>query len=216
MPEETPSSARISPAFALPHPPPDSSMSAAPAPSSSTGSMPAITRHHGAAAGRHRRRTQHRRQRSIHLRRAALAGPRLGRGVQAVRTAGPAPSAAHAIFEKGLAYRDFTPAHAGEDEQSGAQGAWLFNPGMRELSREESDRRAAAGEPFALRYRVPRGPGPDCCASQTASTASSPSWPTRWKTLPCCGRMECRPTIWPRAWTMPTCASAISFAGRTT
>jgi glutamyl-tRNA synthetase len=30
---------------------------------------------------------------------------------------------------------------------------------MRELSREESDRRAAAGEPFALRYRVPRGQG---------------------------------------------------------
>jgi glutamyl-tRNA synthetase len=28
---------------------------------------------------------------------------------------------------------------------------------MRELSREERDRRAAAGEPFALRYRVPRG-----------------------------------------------------------
>ncbi len=28
---------------------------------------------------------------------------------------------------------------------------------MRELSREESDRRAAAGETFALRYRVPRG-----------------------------------------------------------
>jgi glutamyl-tRNA synthetase len=27
---------------------------------------------------------------------------------------------------------------------------------MRELSREESDRRAASGEPFALRYRVPR------------------------------------------------------------
>jgi glutamyl-tRNA synthetase len=67
-------------------------------------------------------------------------------------------SAAHAIFEKGLAYRDFTPAHAGDDNQSGAQGAWLCNPGMRELSREESDRRAAAGEPFALRYRVPRGP----------------------------------------------------------
>jgi glutamyl-tRNA synthetase len=30
---------------------------------------------------------------------------------------------------------------------------------MRELSREESDRRAAAGEPFALRFRVPRGCG---------------------------------------------------------
>src|SRR5208283_3003812 len=54
----------------------------------------------------------------------------------------------------------FTPAHAGDDNQSSsAQGAWLFNPGMREISREESDRRAAAGEPFALRYRVPRGQG---------------------------------------------------------
>jgi glutamyl-tRNA synthetase len=66
---------------------------------------------------------------------------------------------AEAIFAKDLAYRDFTPAHAGDDNQSSAQGAWLFNPGMRELSREESDRRAAAGEPFALRYRVPRGVG---------------------------------------------------------
>ncbi len=66
-------------------------------------------------------------------------------------------SAAHAIFARGLAYRDFTPAHAAEGEASSSQGAWLFNPGMRELSREESDRRAAAGEPFALRYRVPRG-----------------------------------------------------------
>jgi glutamyl-tRNA synthetase len=67
---------------------------------------------------------------------------------------------AEAIFAKGLAYRDFTPAHAGDDNQSaGAQGAWLCNAGMRELPREESDRRAAAGEPFALRYRVPRGEG---------------------------------------------------------
>jgi glutamyl-tRNA synthetase len=64
---------------------------------------------------------------------------------------------AEAIFAKGLAYRDFTPAHSGDDNQSSAQGAWLFNPGMREMSSEESDRRAAAGEPFALRYRVPRG-----------------------------------------------------------
>ena len=67
--------------------------------------------------------------------------------------------AAEAIFAKGLAYRDFTPAHAGDDNQSSTQGAWLCNPGMRELSREESDSRAAAGEPFALRYRVPRGEG---------------------------------------------------------
>src|SRR5271169_3604942 len=66
---------------------------------------------------------------------------------------------AETIFEKGLAYRDFTPAHTGDSERSGAQGTWLFNPGMRELSGDESDRRAAAGEPFALRFRVPRDGG---------------------------------------------------------
>ncbi len=66
-------------------------------------------------------------------------------------------AAAQQLFDKNLAYRDFTPAHAADDEHSSAQGAWLCNPGMREMSREESDRRAAS-EPFALRYRVPRGP----------------------------------------------------------
>jgi glutamyl-tRNA synthetase len=66
---------------------------------------------------------------------------------------------ADAIFQKGLAYRDFTPAHTGDSEKSGANQTWLFNPGMRELPRAESDRRAAAGEPFALRFRVPRGLG---------------------------------------------------------
>ena len=64
---------------------------------------------------------------------------------------------ADAIFQKGLAYRDFTPAHTGDSEKSGASQTWLFNPGMRELSRAESERRAATGEPFALRFRVPRG-----------------------------------------------------------
>jgi glutamyl-tRNA synthetase len=66
---------------------------------------------------------------------------------------------AETIFAKGLAYRDFTPAHSGDEGQSSAQGAWLCNLGMRELSKEASDRRAAAGEPFALRYLVPRGQG---------------------------------------------------------
>src|SRR5271157_1532028 len=66
---------------------------------------------------------------------------------------------AEAIFAKGLAYRDFTPAHTEADEHSSAQGAWLCNPGMREMSNEESNRRAASGEPFALRYCVPRGQG---------------------------------------------------------
>ena len=65
---------------------------------------------------------------------------------------------AEVIFQKGLAYRDFTPAHTGDSEKSGANQTWLFNPGMRELSREESDRRAAR-ETFALRFRVPRGLG---------------------------------------------------------
>lgn len=66
---------------------------------------------------------------------------------------------AWAIFEKGLAYRDFTPAHTGDGEKSGAQGTWLFNAEARERSAAESERRAAAGEPFALRFRVPRDAG---------------------------------------------------------
>lgn len=64
---------------------------------------------------------------------------------------------ANRIFAKGLAYRDFTPAHTDDEEREGDAGPWLFNAGMRELSAEESDRRAAAGEPFVLRFRVPRG-----------------------------------------------------------
>ena len=67
--------------------------------------------------------------------------------------------AAWAIFDRGLAYRDFVPAVADQEEKPHAEGAWLFNPGMREMSPEESDRRAQAGEPFVLRFRVPRGTG---------------------------------------------------------
>ncbi len=64
---------------------------------------------------------------------------------------------AGAILDKAFGYRDFTPASAVEtEEKSGAAGTWLFNAGARELSREESDRRAAAGEPFVIRFRVPR------------------------------------------------------------
>ena len=65
---------------------------------------------------------------------------------------------AEAIFEKDMAYRDFTPAQGEEGEKPRSGAAWLFNSGMRELSRQESDRRAAAGEPYVLRYRVPRDP----------------------------------------------------------
>src|ERR1700719_276698 len=60
------------------------------------------------------------------------------------------------IFEKGLAYRDFTPASTDTEQKPHGDGPWLFNAGMRELSSEESQRRADAGEPFVLRFRVPR------------------------------------------------------------
>jgi glutamyl-tRNA synthetase len=69
------------------------------------------------------------------------------------------------ILARGLAYRDFTPLDTEEPVASleGANahtgGAWLFNRGQREISPEESDRRAALGEKFVLRFRVPRGTG---------------------------------------------------------
>ena len=62
---------------------------------------------------------------------------------------------AWSIFEKGLAYRDFVPAAAVEEKEH-PNTAWLFNPGMRELTPQESQRRADSGEPFVLRFRVPR------------------------------------------------------------
>jgi glutamyl-tRNA synthetase len=70
---------------------------------------------------------------------------------------------AQAIFRKGLAYRDFTPADTGAAESVRGEGTWLFNADMRELSAAESDRRAAAGEPFVLRFRVPRDRATNVC-----------------------------------------------------
>ena len=60
------------------------------------------------------------------------------------------------IFKKGLAYRDFTPASTDTEEKVRGDSPWLFNSGMRDLPLEESQRRADAGEPFVLRFRVPR------------------------------------------------------------
>ncbi len=64
---------------------------------------------------------------------------------------------AEAILARGLAYRDFAAARQSPD-QEGEQtfGAVERNP-ARDLPREESDRRASAGEPFVLRFRVPHG-----------------------------------------------------------
>jgi glutamyl-tRNA synthetase len=63
---------------------------------------------------------------------------------------------AETILAKGLAYRDFTPAEAEDTEKTHTGGPWLCNPGQREISREESDRRASSGEKFVVRFRVPR------------------------------------------------------------
>jgi glutamyl-tRNA synthetase len=74
--------------------------------------------------------------------------------------------AANRLLEEGKAYRDFTPKEQRDDktvkedvaERARAQGVegldQRSNP-YRNLSKEESDRRAAAGEPFAVRLKVP-------------------------------------------------------------
>ncbi len=66
---------------------------------------------------------------------------------------------AYDLLARGFAYRDFVPATLDlpEDKPHG-EGPWLCNPDMRALSRTESDARAAAGEPFVIRYRVVREP----------------------------------------------------------
>jgi glutamyl-tRNA synthetase len=66
---------------------------------------------------------------------------------------------AEAVLRKGFAYRDFTPAHGDIEDRPYGEAAWLFNPGMREMEEEESGRRATAGEPYVLRFRVPRDSG---------------------------------------------------------
>jgi glutamyl-tRNA synthetase len=75
-------------------------------------------------------------------------------------------AAAHHMVEDGKAYRDFTPKEQREDanvkqgiaERARAHAAGGFdqrsNP-YRNLAKEESERRAAAGEPFAIRLKVP-------------------------------------------------------------
>jgi glutamyl-tRNA synthetase len=69
---------------------------------------------------------------------------------------------AYSLLEKGLAYRDFVPASAEvNEERPHGDGPWLCHPHMRALSTAESDARAAAGEPFVIRFRVKREPAYD-------------------------------------------------------
>lgn len=76
-------------------------------------------------------------------------------------------AAAYKLVEEGTAYRDFTPKAERDDatvkqgiaDRARAHSAEGVDPRaneFRDLSKEESDRRAAAGEPFAVRLKIPR------------------------------------------------------------
>lgn len=70
--------------------------------------------------------------------------------------------AANRLLEEGKAYRDFTPKEQREDRSVKEEIAGRAREGtdqrsnpFRDLPKEESARRAAAGEPFAVRLKVP-------------------------------------------------------------
>ena len=76
-------------------------------------------------------------------------------------------AAANRLVEEGKAYRDFTPKEQRDDnnvkegvaERARAQSTEGVDPRnnpFRDLPKEESERRAAAGEPFAVRLKVPK------------------------------------------------------------
>jgi glutamyl-tRNA synthetase len=66
--------------------------------------------------------------------------------------------AAETILAKGLAYRDFVEMDTlvPEDADVNTMLYAKFDPQMREMSKQESDLRANGGEPFVLRFKVPR------------------------------------------------------------
>jgi glutamyl-tRNA synthetase len=75
-------------------------------------------------------------------------------------------AAANRLLEEGKAYRDFTPKEQRDDKNvkedikeraraQEAEGADQRSNPFRDLPKVESDRRAAAGEPFAVRLKVP-------------------------------------------------------------
>lgn len=74
-------------------------------------------------------------------------------------------AAANQLLEEGKAYRDFTPKEQRDDKDvkqdvaerartQGMEGVDQRSNPYRDLPKEESDRRAAAGEPFAIRLKV--------------------------------------------------------------
>jgi glutamyl-tRNA synthetase len=76
-------------------------------------------------------------------------------------------TAANRLVEEGKAYRDFTPKEQRDDKDvkqgvaerartQTAEGVDQRSNPFRDLPKEESDVRAAAGEPFAIRLKIPR------------------------------------------------------------
>ena len=76
-------------------------------------------------------------------------------------------TAANRLVEEGKAYRDFTPKEQRDDKDvkqgvaerartQTAEGVDQRSNPFRNLPKEESDARAAAGEPFAIRLKIPR------------------------------------------------------------
>ena len=67
---------------------------------------------------------------------------------------------AHRLLATGAAYRDFTPAMEIERLRAEAEArgdAFRFDRAMAELTDAETEAKLAAGEPYAIRFRVPDG-----------------------------------------------------------
>ena len=107
------------------------------------------------------------------------------------------------IFAKGLAYRDFTPAHAGRRRAVVRAGRLaLQSRHARNVPRRERPPRRRGRAVRAALSRTPRRE-PRLCISPTAFTARSQSSPTRSRTSRCCAQTACRPIISPPASTTP-------------
>ena len=90
---------------------------------------------------------------------SALARPRLGRGIQAIRTPGSAPpDRRRHLSERARLPRLYARSHR-RQRKIWRQSNLALQSRHARTCRAESDRRAAAGESFALRFRVPRGAG---------------------------------------------------------
>ena len=66
---------------------------------------------------------------------------------------------AYRLLEEGKAYRDFSDSEAvrAEAQERGMHPSRVAREKMQELGAEETERRAEAGEPFAIRLLVPDG-----------------------------------------------------------